>query len=166
MHRVYRIAFDSAGSWNFGNDCAKNVVIFGADNSSSFHADNCKNNFLVLDEGSTYGINGSYGSPEKKFSINFSIVSTKFYLGLHYNGDNSYLFVNEKEIFKFKASDGIVNFLPQFFLGIIYYGFGSTESREVSLKGSLYDFSAAYNAIDKSDILNSHKYITVKNNMK
>ena len=50
------------------------------------------------------------------------------------------MFVNEKEIFKFKASDGIVNFLPQFFLGIIYYGFGSTESREVSLKGSLYDF--------------------------
>ena len=120
----------------------------------------------MLDEISTYGITGSYGSPEKKFSINFSLVNTKFYLGLRYNGDNSYLFVNEKEIFKFKASDGIVNFLPQFFLGIIYYGFGSTDSRELSLKGSLYDFSAAYNAIDKSDILNSHKYITVKNNMK
>ena len=165
-YRVYGIAFDGTGSWNFGNDCAKNVVIFGADNSSNFHVDNCKNNFLVLDEGSSHSINGSYGSPEKTFSINFSTVNTKFYLGLHYNGDNSYLFVNEKEIFKFKTNDGIVNFLTQFFLGIISYGFGGTESREVSLKVSLYNFSAAYIAIDKSDILNSNKYIAVKNNMK
>ena len=40
-----RITFDSAGSWSFGNGFARNVVIFGVDNSSSSHADNCKNNF-------------------------------------------------------------------------------------------------------------------------
>ena len=98
----------------------------------------------MLDEISTYGITGSYDSPEKKFSINFSLVNTKFYLGLRYNGDNSYLFVNEKEIFKFKANDGIVNFPTQFFLGIISHGFSATESREVSLKRCLYDFSVCY----------------------
>ena len=36
----YRIAFDGLGSWSFGNDFARNVVIFGVDNSSSSHADN------------------------------------------------------------------------------------------------------------------------------
>ena len=51
------ITFDSTGSWSFGNDFAKNVVIFGVDNSSSCHADNHKNNFLILSEVPTYGIN-------------------------------------------------------------------------------------------------------------
>ena len=45
--------------------------MFGADNNSSFHADKCKNNFLVVGKGPTYGINGSFGSAEKEFSINF-----------------------------------------------------------------------------------------------
>ena len=54
----YEITFDSAGSWNFNNDNARNVIIFGVDNISSFHADNRKNNFLVLGEGPTFGING------------------------------------------------------------------------------------------------------------
>ena len=29
----------------------RNVKIFGVDNGSSSHSDNCKNNFLVLGEG-------------------------------------------------------------------------------------------------------------------
>ena len=68
-----------------------------------------KNNFLVLGEGPTYGINGSFGSLEKKFSINFSKASTKFCLSFYYNGDNSLLFVNGKEISKFKANNKNVN---------------------------------------------------------
>ena len=48
------------------------------------------------DEGPTYGINGSFGSPEKNFSITFAKQNTKFYLSLQYNVDNSDLFVNGK----------------------------------------------------------------------
>ena len=66
------ITFDSAGSWSFDNDFARNVIIFGVDNSSSSHADNSKNNFLILGEGPTCGINGSFGSLEEKFSINYT----------------------------------------------------------------------------------------------
>ena len=51
---------------------ARNFIIFGVDNSSSSHSDNFKNNFLILDEGLTYGANGSLGSPQKKFDITFS----------------------------------------------------------------------------------------------
>ena len=42
------------------------VIIFGVDNSSSSHADNFQNNFLMLGVGDTLGINGSFGAPEKK----------------------------------------------------------------------------------------------------
>ena len=90
------ITFDSARSRSFGNDFAKNVITFGVDNSSSFHADNCKDNFLILGKGPTFGINGSFGSPEKKFSIHFTKANTKCCLSLHYNDDNSYLIVNGK----------------------------------------------------------------------
>ena len=39
------------------------------------------------------------------YSINFTVTKKRFYLSLHYNGANSYLFVNGKEIIKFKAKD-------------------------------------------------------------
>ena len=106
------------------------------------------------------------GATEKNVSINFSKANTKFCLNLHYKGGNSYLFVHGKKIFKFKADNKNVNFATQFCLGSISNGFGTTESREVSLKGNVYDFSIDYNAIDKSDILNIHKYLLVKNNIK
>ena len=52
------ITFDSAGFCSFDNDNARNGIIFGGDYSSSSHADNCNNNFLVLGEGPTFRING------------------------------------------------------------------------------------------------------------
>ena len=38
-------------------------------------------------------------------SINFTVTKNKFCLSLHYNRTNSYLFVNDTEIYKFKAKD-------------------------------------------------------------
>ena len=77
-------------------------------------------------------------------------------MSLHYNADNSYLFVNGKEIFKFKAENKNVNFPNQFCLRSISNEFSATESREVSLKRNIYDFSVDYNSIDKFDMLNIH----------
>ena len=73
----------------------------------------------MLYEGPTFGINGSFDSAEKKFSISFSKANTKFCLSLHYNGDNSYSFVNGKETYKFKANNKNVKFPIQFCLGSI-----------------------------------------------
>ena len=39
------------------------------------------------------------------YSINFTVTKKKFRLNLLYNGANSYLFVNGREIYKFKAKD-------------------------------------------------------------
>ena len=43
-----------------------NVATFGVDSLSS-HTDNRKNDFLVSDEGDTFGINRSFGALVKKF---------------------------------------------------------------------------------------------------
>ena len=39
------------------------------------------------------------------YSINFTLTKKKLCLSLHYNGANSYLFANGKEIYEFKAKD-------------------------------------------------------------
>ena len=75
---------------------------------------------------------------KKRFGINFSKADTEFCLSLHYNADNSYLFVNGKEIFKS--------------LGNISNEFSATEFREVSLNLNIYDFSVHYNYVAKYDI--------------
>ena len=56
------------------------------------------------------------------------------------NVHNSYLIVNGKEIFKFKAGDKNFNFQTQFCQGSISNGFSATESKEVSLNRNKYDF--------------------------
>ena len=86
----------------------------------------------------------------------FSKVRTKFCFSLHYNSDNNYFFVNGKEIFKFKANCKNVDFPTQFCRGSISNQFSAFNFREVSLKRI---FSVDYNVIDKSDILNVHKYL-------
>ena len=69
------------------------------------------------------------------------------------------MYVNGKKIFKLKADNKNSHFPTQFCLGDIFNGFSATESREVSLKWNIYDFSVDSSSIDKSDILNSHKYL-------
>ena len=44
------MAFDGKDSWSFGNDYARNVVVFGVYNNLSFHANNQRNDFLILGE--------------------------------------------------------------------------------------------------------------------
>ena len=116
MHSGYGKAFDGAGSWNFGNGFSSNVGIFGIDNGSPSHIDNPKNMFLVLvlGQGPNYGINGSFGLSEKKFSIIFRTAKRKFCISFYYNADNRHLFVNEKGIFKIESDNKNINFSTQF----------------------------------------------------
>ena len=65
--------------------------------------------------------------------------------------NNGFLFLNGKEIYKFKTGDKSFNFPTQFCLGSISNKFDGTEFREVSFKENVYDFSFNYKAINKSD---------------
>ena len=58
-----------------------------------------------MGDGFVQGINDTTLYAEKIYSKNFSAVDEKFVLSFHYNGDNSYLFVNGKQELKFKAKD-------------------------------------------------------------
>ena len=65
------------------------------------------------------------------FNIDFAKANTKFCFSINCNANNSYLFINRNEIFKFKADNKNVKFPTQFCLGSISSGFSAIESREV-----------------------------------
>ena len=75
----------------------QNVLIFGSDMSFSAHIDNEKKDILVLGIGPTQGLEHTL-TAEKMYSISFTVTKKRFCLSLHYNGANSYLFVNYTEI--------------------------------------------------------------------
>ena len=102
----YGTGFDWRGVFthptgSFGN----NAIIFGIDMSSSVHIDNKEKDISILGSGPTQGLGEDSLTAEKMYSINFSETRKKFCLSLHYNGVNSYLFVNGTEIIKFKGKD-------------------------------------------------------------
>ena len=74
------------------------VEIFGVDMNSSPHLDNTGKDILILGKGPTQGLGEHSLTAEKMYSINFTVTRKKFCLSLHYNGANSYLFVNGTEI--------------------------------------------------------------------
>ena len=107
----YGLCFDEGGEFGHtvrqGNfDCttnAKNVIIFGADMSSSIHATNRANNIYVMGKDFIQKINDTTIYAEKLFHNSFTEFGLKFVLSLHYNGNNSYLFANGRQELKFKA---------------------------------------------------------------
>ena len=80
-------------------------------------------------------------------------------MSLHLNADNSYLFVDWKEIFIFKTDNKKVNFTTQFCLRSTSNGFSTDVSGEISWAVNVYDVSLDYNSTDESDILNICKYL-------
>ena len=111
----YGIGFDSRGNFTHpSGGYGKNVIIFGADMSSSVHFDNKKKYILILGKGLTQVLGGTTLTPEKLYSINFTVANKTFCLSLHCNADNSYLFVNGKEIINFKAKDSEIVPYPLF----------------------------------------------------
>ena len=100
----YGLCFDEGGEFSHtvrqgSFDCttdARNVIIFGVDMSSSIHATNRANNIYVMGNEFIQGINDTTIYAEKLFHNNFTELGEKFVLSLHYNGDNSYLLMVDK----------------------------------------------------------------------
>ena len=80
----------------------RNVLIFGADMSFSIHATNRANNIYVMGDGLTQGIHDTTLCLEKNYYRNFTDPGKTYILSLHYNVDDSYLFVNGRRELKFK----------------------------------------------------------------
>ena len=103
-YKGYCISFDEGGSFSMGNiNNGRNVLIFGVDESYVIHSNNKANNIYVMGDGIVQGINDTTLYAEKIYSQNFTQSSKKFILSLHYNGDDSYLFINGKQELKLKC---------------------------------------------------------------
>ena len=90
----------------------RNVIIFGVDMSLSTKIHNRKKDILIVGKVPTQGLEHTL-SAEKMYSINFTENNKKkIGLSLHQNGANSYLFVNVKEIHKFKGRDSEIEATP------------------------------------------------------
>ena len=164
IYSGYGIGFDRHGSFSFpGTRLGKNVIISGVDMSSSTKIDNKKKDILILGEGPTQGLEHTL-SAEKIYSINFTENNRNFCLSLHYNGADKYLFVNGKEIHKFKAKDYEIVATP-LSLGNISKDWSVDSMKKTRLNGYAYGFSADYDAIAADDILDIHSYIMKKNNI-
>ena len=72
----------------------RNVITVGADMSSSVHVDNKNKDILILGDGPTQALDDTTLTPEARYSINFTQPNKRFVLSLHYNGSNSFLFVD------------------------------------------------------------------------
>ena len=81
---------------------------------------------------------------------------------MHYNGDNSYLFVNATEICKFKAKYSEIVATP-LCLGNISKDFSVDNMKKTGLHGNVYEFSVDYEAIANDKILDIHNYLMEKN---
>ena len=130
----YGTGFDSKGTFTHpSGGIGQNVINFGADMSSSAHANNKTKANLMVGEGFTQGLNDTTLYAEKMHLINFTATKKKC-LSLQYNGDNSYWFVNGTEIIKFKAKNSEIVANP-LCLGNISEDFSVTNMKKTGLYG-------------------------------
>ena len=101
-----------------------------------------KKDILVLGKGPTQGLEHTL-TAEKMYPINFTVTKKKFCLSLHYNGADSYLFVNGKEIVKFKAKDSEIVASP-ICLGNISKDWSADNMKKSGLNGYVYEFNVDY----------------------
>ena len=153
----YGICFHEGGTCSKVNiNNGKNVLIFGVQESSLVHANNKANNIYVIADLFVQGINDTTLYAEKIYSQNFTAVDKKFVLSLHYNSDDSYLFVNGKQELKFKAKDDqIVKEI--LCLGNISDDWTTANAEKTGFWGEIYDFAVDYTSTNIGGVYNIHR---------
>ena len=124
----------------------RNVLIFGADMSFSVHATNRANHIYLMGEGLTQGVNDFTIYAEKNYYRNFTDPGKTFVLNLHYNGYDSYLFVNGRQELKFKCkTNQLVK--EKLCIGNLSDQWTASESEKTELYGNIYYFVVDYEQI-------------------
>ena len=154
-YKRYGICFDEGG----------NVLIFGVHQDSVIDANNKANSIFVMGDSFVQGINDTTLYVEKIYSQNCTQPSTKFIFSLHYNGNDSYLFVNGRQELKFKAkNDQIIS--EKICLGNLSDQWTTSESEKTGLYGNIYDFVVDFKQIvGVKAIYDMHRYLMVKHNI-
>ena len=103
-YKGYGVCFGEGGTFSMGNiNSGRNVIIFDVHENSVIHSNNKTNNIYIMGDGFVQGIADTTLYVEKTYIQNFTQPTKKFILSLHYNGDDSYLFVKGRQELKFKA---------------------------------------------------------------
>ena len=108
--------------------------------SSSVHVDNKGKDILILGEGPTQGLDDTTLTAEAKYPINFVQSGKRFVLSLHYNGSNSFLFVNATKVYQLKAKSSEIKDYALCF-GNISKDFTINNLKITGLKGVVNFFS-------------------------
>ena len=142
---------------------ARNIIVFGVNLSNSVHATNKTQNILILGHALTQKVNSTTIYAEKIYSTNFSAENKIFCLSLHYNGDDSYFFVNGKEVTKFKAKKSEIK-AKQLTLGSIssIANISSSDIEGSKLYVNVHDLIVDYSTISNDKILDVHAYLVKK----
>ena len=111
----------------------KNIIIFRVVMSSYVRVDNKKKDVLVLGFSPTQGLDDTTLTAEAQYLINFSRSNRKFFLSLHYNGSNSFVFVNAAKIYQFTAKDSKIKKYP-LCLGNISGDFSANNMKKNRIK--------------------------------
>ena len=162
QYSCHGVGFDSTGSSTHPDDGrnAKNVVVVGADLSNSIQETNQTQSVLVLGHGLIQKINDTKIYGGKIYSPNFTVDNKIFCLSLHCNGDNSYLFVNGRDVTKFEANSSKLLKYRMCLGGVsLYYD----RDKNTGLYGNVYEFSVDYSAISNDKIHDIHAYLMRKN---
>ena len=156
----YGICFDEGGMCSIGNiNNGRNVLILRVHENSVIHLNNKVNQIFIMGDGFVQGINDTTLYTEKIYSQNFTAVNKKFVLSLHYNSDDSYLFVNGKRELKFKAKDDqIVKEI--LCLGNISDVWTASNAQKTGIWGEIYALD--YTSTNIGDIYNVHRYLMKK----
>ena len=131
---------------------------------SSVHVNNKQKYVIILGKSATQGLDDTRLSTEKKVFNQFYKSSNKFCFSLHYNGADSYIFVNVLAIHKYKAKVSKINAISSC-IGKIskYLSVGNVKRTGFNIY--VYDVSVDYQAIAVDDILDIHKHLMENNEM-
>ena len=162
----YGICFDEGGTFSIGDiRNGRNVLIFGVHESSLTHANNKANNIFVMGDGFVQGIHDTTLYVEKIYNQNFTQPNKKFVLSLHYNDNDSYLFINGKQELKFKAKSSQILIEKRLCIGNLSAQWTASESEKTGLYGNIY-FIVDYKRIKSVKyIYDMHRSLMIKHNI-
>ena len=165
-YKGYGICFDEGGTFGIGNiNNGRNVLIFGVYESSLIHVNNKANNIFIMGDGFVQGINDMTLYAEKIYSQNFTQPNKKFVLSLHYNDNDSYLFINGKQELKFNAKPD-QSIKEKLCIGNLSDQWATSESEKRGLYGNIFDFIVDYTQItDVKFIYDIHRYLMIKHDI-
>ena len=138
---------------------ANNLIILGADLSHSSDEETKINNILILGKGSVQ-MNNTTIQAKSELKANCTLPP-KFILSVHYNVDDSCLFVNNIQQYKFKAKDSETKARK-----LCLDGFSIDSSlSDFAAISKIYHFSVDYQLASTGKIQKIHKYLMKKHNI-